>query len=240
MSDKHLWICDGENYLDNDGNLVTIHYDYNCDSPREWDNLGTFYTWCRNYYSPDKDAPDFDELVESFGFDSNKVTNPQQLANDLNAHGYIALPVSKYEHSGVVYRTGSPEQFYDPWDSCYAGIIFVSCAKVRAEWRKQRVSQKLRNLIYEELAGEVNVYSEWAEGHCYWFEVTDKNGDRVDSCGGFIGDDAYTNGIVEYTGELHECSFRDVDEYLEFVEEVNEAAENILDGMTATNEDYAA
>ena len=126
MNNAHLWILNGECYLNDDGNLVQIEQDWDCDSPREWDNLGTFYTWCRDYYSPDRDAPDFDELVESFGFDPDRVTNPQQLANNLNAHGYIALPVSKYEHSGVVYRAGSTDQFYDRWDSCYCGIIFVS------------------------------------------------------------------------------------------------------------------
>ena len=70
--------------------------------------------------------------------------------------------------------------------------------------------------------------------------VTDKNGDMVDSCGGFIGDDAYENGIIDCIGELHECNFYSVDEYLEFVEEVNETAEDILDGMAVANEDYAA
>lgn len=234
------YICDGECYLNDDGNLVTIHHDIDCESPRSWDNLGTFYTWQRSYWSPDRDAPDFDELVESFGFNPEKVTNPGQLANDLNAHGYIALPVSKYEHSGIVYRAGGPEQFYDPWDSCYVGIIFVSCKRVRREWGKKRVSQKLRNHVYKVLASEVELYSEWADGNCYGFITYDKHGNEIDSCWGFIGGDSETNGMPEQCGGLHECEFDSIDEFLEVVDALNELANEVLDGMTAQYERYAA
>lgn len=243
-NDKHLYICDGECYLNDKGQLVRIENDFDCECPRDWEcNMGTFYTWTRSYMSPDGDkhiAPAFDELVESFGFNPDKVTNPAQLANNLNAHGYCALPVSKYEHSGVIYRVGSPDQFYDRWDSCYCGIIFASCAKVRELRCVGRVTQKVRNEVYEEFASEVKLYSDWADGNCHGYIITDQNGDEVDSCWGFIGDDAYANGIVDYTGELHECQFSDVDEYLDFINEVHEKAAAILDGMTAAYEDYAA
>ena len=303
MNDKHLWICDGENYLDNDGNLVTIHYDYDCDSPRDELNIGTFVTWLRRHNSPDSYSGDFEHfradmdledehdeltapywdayydyqmetyringirhqnelhgnLIKKLRYWRGALYNPSvtympvpdmptpptyPIKNELtwvidkmNERGMYALPVSVYEHSGTVYRVGDDGEFVDGmWDAGYAGLIYTTDECIQRFGN----TNYTREQVYEWLKGEVDYYSEWADGHCFWFEVTDRNGDTIDSCGGFIGDDAYENGIIDHIGELHECSFRDVDEYLEFVEEVNETAEDILDGMAAANEDYAA
>lgn len=304
MNGKHLWICDGEHYLNDDGNLVTIHYDYDCDSPRmDEGNFGTFITWQRRYDSPDKYEGDFEHfradmdledefdeltapywdayydyqmetyhiadirlqnelngnLIKKLRYWRGALYNPSvtyvpvpdmptpptyPIRNDfewvlekMNERGMYALPVSAYEHGGITYRTGGPDQFVDgQWDAGCVGLIYTTDERIQQFGN----TNYTREQVYEWLKAEVDLYSEWAEGHCYWFEITDKDGNTVDTCGGFIGDDAYTNGIIDYTGELHDCNFYSVDEYLEFVEEVNETAEDILDGMTAENDDYAA
>lgn len=42
-------------------------------------------------------------------------------------------------------------------------------------------------LLTECLTAEVDEYSKWASGEVFGFIITDRNGDTVDSCWGFIG-----------------------------------------------------
>ena len=65
-ADKHVWICDGDTFLNDRGDWVEIKHDWDCDSPREFDNLGTFYTWLNSYDSPDDAPDDVEDLFADF------------------------------------------------------------------------------------------------------------------------------------------------------------------------------
>lgn len=63
MADK-IWLCDGDCYLNDNGELVTIHRDDDASNPRkDFDNPTHFYTWDNDHYyhwnntpSPDNDG----------------------------------------------------------------------------------------------------------------------------------------------------------------------------------------
>ncbi len=40
-------------------------------------------------------------------------------------------------------------------------------------------------------------YTDWSNGHCYAYAIYDEDGNCVDSCGGFIGDDYMLEQIAE-------------------------------------------
>lgn len=73
------YILDGECYLNDDGNLVIIGLDCDCESPREWEcNFGTFYTWLSRHYSPDKVDGDFEDFRSEMGLEDehDNLTDP--------------------------------------------------------------------------------------------------------------------------------------------------------------------
>jgi hypothetical protein len=175
------------------------------DSPREWDNLGTFLTWESRCYSPDKNrhsSPrDFLEYMVEYLFDKSteyvERKSNEQLLNMLEKK-LIILPVYKYEHSGVVYNTTG---FSCRWDSGQVGLIYVSkeelLNEVYANTRK-RVSKVMKEHAEKIMKAEVEVYSQYANGEVYHFEIEDENENHVDSCGGFFGLDYDTNGMKDH------------------------------------------
>lgn len=244
---EHIWLSDEDHFINADGNYVITKYYWDCESPRSDENLGTFYTWLNSYNSPD-DAPDLEDLFTEYGlwdeWEKAEARNPiPWFAAKLNELGHVALPVAAYIHGGVAYSVGSPSQFPDSmWDAGYAGVIFVEAEKVCGnEWCSNihEITPETRKLINRYLADEVDYYNEWAQGHTYYYREFDRNGDEIDSCGGFIGDDAMTNGIVDCTGMLIETSL-DLDEWVEVVTAIDEVVEDVLEGMAAANENWAA
>lgn len=144
-----------------------IVHDPDCTSPRENDNLGTFWTFHRRYESPDPNP--------------NREQEPPA--------GAIALTVYMYDHSGVTYST---TPFHCPWDSGPVGFIFVEKSKVLEEYGVTRISPQLRKRVEEYLKAEVEEYAKWAEGDCWGYEAEDGS----DSCWGFIGRDVIEEEIA--------------------------------------------
>lgn len=255
MNEKHLYISDGDTFTNDEGNLVTIRLDYDCDSPREWDPESKFYTWLRSYGSPDEAPNDVEDLFSEYDLDEeweelswHSNANPLVwFINKFNLLGLgVALPVSAYIHSGIVYRVGTPDQFCDGgWDSGYAGLIFMESDEIKKNYMVDEVTFEIRERTVALLTGQVEVYSTWAEGSCYGYEITGKDGSDLDSCWGFIGDDAYENGIVDYAGDLHDTEFASKDEFVDYYESLELEEERLkledeLYGMTAAYDGFAA
>ena len=119
--------------------IVTIDEDEWFESPRESENLGTLYTWEDGYFSPDRqnfsDGLEFlgsiigEELIEKI---YNQYNDTGSLMDDITKRldklGYILYPVSKYEHSGVIYSIGVSGGWHS--GDTIVGLIFAEKKKI--------------------------------------------------------------------------------------------------------------
>lgn len=167
------------NRIEYNGYDIDIYYDTSPESPREWDNLGTFYTAHRRY-RPEKE---FDEH-----FRHEEVFDRYGDFSDLFEKRYIALKIYLYDHSG---QTISSSPFSCPWDSGWFGIVAVSVEKVKKEYGWKVLTRARRRKIEEYLQGEIDTYDNYLRGEVYGYRITpadDKN-DVLESCWGYYGKD---------------------------------------------------
>lgn len=161
------------------GGDINIYYDNSPESPREWDNLGTFYTAHRRY-RPEK------EFDEHFDFDKVCDERPGNLRESFLKE-YIALNLYLYDHSGLTISSGP---FSCPWDSGWFGIVAVSIGKVKKEYGWKVLTAARRRKIEGYLQGEIDTYDSYLRGEVYGYRITpvgDK-GDVLDSCWVYFGD----------------------------------------------------
>ena len=169
---------------------VQVCQDDDCGSPREDTQLGTLITWDRNYNSPDDNEFSSPDSFEAWWSGKDEDEDGHILIHHncpAKSEGYIRLPVFKYEHSGVAYRTSD---FGDRWDSGQVGWIFSTPESIEETGAPiESIARQLKN--------EVEEYSKWANGECYGYVVThkietcdkchDTEWEDVDSCWGFVG-----------------------------------------------------
>ena len=159
-----------------EGLTVRILQDEDCQSPREYDNLGTMVCWHRNYKLGDEHEFDSPEDFETFVKDkTNGVA--------------IVLPLYLYDHSGISMSTGRGYPYCDPWDAGQVGYIYITRDKMKAEYSVKRIGKKLIERVTGYLRGEVEEYDRFIMGECYGYIVEDAEGNDLDSCWGFIGAD---------------------------------------------------
>lgn len=152
---------------------VRVVYDTDPESPREWDNIGTFFSNHRRY-NPDKRS--VDEVANWNGHSFNI------------KRGYIGFPVYLLDHSGVWI---SLSDFNDPWDSGIFAIYAIS-RKDALKFAKEcglttidRLTSNVTKRILETMRGEVMDFKRYVEGEVYGYQIMDENDDVVDSCWGF-------------------------------------------------------
>lgn len=162
---------------------VTVGYDPTSewDSPRDWDNGTTLCLVRRGYNLPNEGNIPFADL-DTFADVLDYV------AENFDVVGEVKT-VSCYDHSGVRYFTGQPN---DPWDSGIVGVIFMTK-------QGQDMVGTPDDLIGEVLDGDVETFSQWANGNIYRYEVTGPGLDDDDvelSLGGYYDDEeAMSEGV---------------------------------------------
>jgi len=160
---------------------LRIERDIIVKSPREeWDNLGTMLCWHRRYYLGDKSHP-LHHLDTEY-------SNWDDLENAIAKHEDVAviLPLYLYDHSGI---TISTTPFSCPWDSGRVGFIYVTKDKVREAFDVKRISKKTLAKVTEILKGEVETYDMYLRGDVWGYVIEEDDGDTIDSCWGFYGED---------------------------------------------------
>lgn len=158
------------------------------ESPREWDNLTTM-VFIGNY-SHLGDKHDFHDTHESFQAHQEFIEKQKDVV-------YVA-PVYAYVHSGM---TISLEPFSCPWDSGKLGWVIITKERIRAMFGCKRVTKKDIEKAISQVKGEVETLDQYIRGEIYWFQVQDEDGNDLDSCGGFYGDDIKENGMLEHLSE---------------------------------------
>lgn len=109
---------------------------------------------------------------------------------------HLVLPVGMIDHSGVSYYIGGGAHWCDPggWDSGTCGLILDTPETLAERGFAEPLTEEW---LREGMTAEIQVYSDWASGACYGITVLDRNGDYVESCGGFIGHEWAEENIEE-------------------------------------------
>lgn len=150
------------------------------ESPREWSNLGSFYTTKNNRYI-EREIEIYDyEHDEDFEFGLDAGSDIERLSK----LGYIAIPVSVYDHSGWTVFTGVA----NGWDSGCIGFYVVSHEKIREDFECKRISKKLLTRVKNIMESEIKTFDQFIQGEIWCYEIT-KDGELLDNCCGFYEED---------------------------------------------------
>lgn len=170
-------------------------------SPRDWDNLGHMVCWHRRYSLGDPhdiDHNDFGSWEEI----------EEYLAKKMDA--CVILPIYMYDHGGITISTKYVYPYTDRWDAGQIGFIYCTREKIRKYFSVKYVTEKWKKRARGVLMDEVDIYDCYLRGEVYGFRLFE-NGEEIDSCYEFYGDDIRSNGLLDHLPE----------EYRKLYEEVN-------------------
>lgn len=161
---------------------ITIDYDDNAESPREWsESPFTMACYHSKYNLGDSKAPSREELEDI-------------IKSDL----YIKLPLYLLDHSGLSISTGG---FSCSWDSGQVGIIYISLEDANKHFGNYEVEQ-----IEKYMRSEVSTYDDYLTGNVYNYLIEDKDGESVNGgCSGFYGYDHEKSGLLEHAHNDIDC-----------------------------------
>ena len=160
---------------------LTIFYEEDRMNPREDDCATIMICFHKKYILGDKHA-----------FNFKNYSNWNAMKRDIHKkeNGFLLKPLYMYDHSGITIAT---KPFSCPWDSGQIGFIMLK----RSEAATLTKSQKERLVN-----SEIEIYNQYLSGEVYMFTVTSPDGDEIDSCGGFYGDNFLTNGMIDYIEDI--------------------------------------
>jgi len=169
--------------------LIKIYQDENPESPREWSNLGIIAYKHRRYTLGEEKINDpIDWLTKKLNRRKVEAYN-DDVKNKLEAlflTRFVAFPLYLYDHSGITIST-SP--FSCRWDSGQIGYIYTTKEKILEAFGGKRVSAKMRKRAKGILLNEINTFDQCLRGDVYGFVAETKDGDHIDSCWGYFGND---------------------------------------------------
>jgi len=182
------------------GLIVKIIEDTDPMNPRvDWDNAGTMICSHRNYTLGDEqfNSDDYD------GWDDLK----KYLIEWREA--VIILPLDLYDHSGItMYIPGDGGyRQHEAWDSGQVGFIYITQADIDKDWTGDDRNEQAEKC----LRAEVKTYDQYLTGQVYGFDITNpKNGECVDSCWGFFGQDycvTEANDVADNFVHPHDAAY---------------------------------
>lgn len=165
------------------------------DSPREWCNLATMVFAGKHSHLGDKHEVDFSE-----GFSSRQdfIERGEEMVRKQMKDVAVCLPVHLYDHGNVSISTNSGYPYDCRWDSGTIGFVVVTKSAIRENFSVKRVTQEKIDRAIQIAEGEVETLSTYIRGDVYGFVIEDENGEHIDSCYGFYGDNFETNGLKDY------------------------------------------
>lgn len=190
---------DNQYYLLDNGCIAEVEFGDNYpESPRVSGSGSTFITFERNCESPDENPfKNWDELLKYFGVELNE-DNTKYMSSIVNAiqkkaeeKDIALLPVWKYEHGGSVYRAAEANPFPDAsWDSGVVGFIYMDVYP--------EIDGISVNTVKNQLKLEVDEYNQWANNELYRYTIYDREGDQIDTSGGYYNVQDVIDTIDDY------------------------------------------
>jgi hypothetical protein len=176
---------------------LSIKYDMDPQSPREWDNIGKMVCFHRRY-----------DLGDKHDFKKDDYKSWDELERYLFAErdAEIVLPLYLYDHSGITISTSEKYPYNDRWDAGQVGLIYATGAALRECFQVKRLTKRHKERAVSILKEEVKVYDQYLLGEVYSYrlekislcsECEKEIVVEEDSCGGFYGTDWKTNGIAD-------------------------------------------
>jgi hypothetical protein len=195
------------------GYRIIIDYYQDPMNPRtEWDNAATMVCWHRNYDLGDSESwkgidgkrksqnlsknynEPIDLLYELAGIDRDDLEEDMKyddLIEEITKKGHLISALYLYDHSGI---TISMSSFGCRWDSGQVGWIYIKKEKIVEEWGEgEDAYEKAKKCM----GGEVQVYDNYLTGEVYGFTIEDPDGEHIDSCWGYYGDDGKEDMLSE-------------------------------------------
>jgi hypothetical protein len=141
------------------------------DSRDDRENLGTLVCWHKRYSLGDVKKPSED---------------PEDYRAGL-PEGTIVLNVFLLDHSGLSMRTNA---FECRWDSGQVGYIYATPERIAECFGAyETMTDELRAKVVSALEAEVKTYDDYLTGNVWGFRLKNGDGEDLDSCWGFYGDD---------------------------------------------------
>ena len=170
--------------------ILAIRTDDVPDDPRTWDNLGKMVCFHNKYKLGDQNHDYHSEDYQGW--------EELREAIEKNEETFMILPLYLYDHSGI---TISTKPFGSQWDSGQVGWIFVTKKEVEKNWPIETIVGEGQRIVRECLEAEVKLYDQYLRGDIYEFILEDSEGNMIDSCSSFFGDDFKENGMAEHLGD---------------------------------------
>jgi hypothetical protein len=170
---------------------LIIRYD-ETESPREWSNIGLFFTKESRSKSPDGTSNRLYEIMSETAEDAEntadhikrikeqagaefKASGPKDgNSHDENLHVIDIYPVYKYDHSAVSYHRGTAAGF----DYSNSGFYIVTAESIAGETHTKESIEKC-------IDAELETYTAWCNGEVYSFILYGDDGEMIENCGGF-------------------------------------------------------
>ena len=178
---------------------VTIMYDPEPVSPREWDNLGTMVCFHKHYNLGDR-------LGCKHSFET-----PSQFLEFLeeNEDKILVLPLYLMDHSGLSISVDDTMfRMVDSvgWDWGQVGWIYVTYEEIRKEYGVRRVTRKVLEKVKRVLIAEVEEYNQYLQGDVMGFVIEEHHPTEcwqtIDSCFGFYDIDSLLWHVPENYRDL--------------------------------------
>jgi len=139
----------------------------------------------------------------------DKQVNGSELYRLLVDHNNVVVQSYLYDHSVQIIKASvSGNPFINPvtlnphgqiqrngyyqhaeWDSACCGVIVATKDAIRTAYGVKRITKKLTAQVQERLIGEVETFCRYINGDVYGYEIDNENGENIDSCWGFYGED---------------------------------------------------
>ena len=73
---------------------------------------------------------------------------------------------------------------------------------VRNDWGWKAITEERREQILRSLEEEIKTFDSYCRGEVYGFVVEDEEGEEIDACGGYYGDEGMKDAIYDAKGSI--------------------------------------